>query len=101
MSGEHDIRLRMPSGLNPTAEDLEVLRTTFQTIITLASESKGALNEDLACLRDRGWEVTWGLTWVARASKDKHFEEVTASTKEEALAQLRQHVGLHEVEGCP
>lgn len=97
----HDLKVHLPPHLQAAADDLEVLRTTFQTIITLTSECQGGVNPDLRCLQDKGWQVGWGLTWIARASKGKQYEEATAGTKEEALAQLRQLVGLHDVEGCP
>ena len=101
MSEGHFIKVQLPPDLKASADDLEVLRTTFQTIITLTSECQAGANPDLRCLEDRGWEVSWGLTWVARANHGKQFEEVTAATKDKAIALLRRHVGLHEVEGCP
>ena len=101
MSGNHIIEVSLPAGLAASPEDLEVLRTTFQTIVTLARECGGVRSEPLRSLADEGWAVGWGLTWIARAKRGDAYEEATGATKEEAVARLLQLTRLHVVDGCP
>ena len=95
------IEVVLPDEFAASAEDLEVLRTTFQTIVTMARECGGAPCRHLERMRDDGWEVNWGLTWIAKAKRGGVYEESTGPTKEEALSRLRQHTRLHEADGCP
>lgn len=95
------IDVRLPAGLDCCADDREVLRATFQTIISLTARCEDAQAEVLRELRAAGWEVHWNVTWQASARRGKDWEEVTGRTREEALARLREAVGLHESDGCP
>ena len=52
-------------------------------------------------MQAEGWNVDWGLTWIAKAKRGDVYEEVTGATKEEALDRLRQMTRLHVVDGCP
>ncbi len=52
-------------------------------------------------MRDEGWAVTWGLTWIAQARRGEVYEEGKGATKEEALVKLQQMTRLHVVDGCP
>ena len=95
------IDVRLPDGLDCCPDDLEVLRTTFQTIISLASRGGDASGGVARDLRAAGWDVSWNLTWQASARRGKDWEEVTGRTREEALDRLREAVGLHDSDGCP
>ena len=101
MSDDNAIQVRLPAGMQASAEDLEVLRTTFQTIVTLTRECGGACHQALQTMRDEGWAVTWGLTWIAQARRGEVYEEGKGATKEDALVQLQQMTRLHVVGGCP
>ena len=95
------IKVELPDCLNLPDDDLAVLRTTFETVITLVSGGCDGPDLHLERLRGGGWDVNWGLTWIARARKDGAYEEATGGSKAEVLAQLDRLVGLHEVEGTP
>ncbi|MBK7702141.1 MAG: hypothetical protein IPI34_04210 [bacterium] len=82
-------------------DDLEVLRTTLQTIVTLSMESRDEPCESSRRMHREGWDVHWGLTWIARARRGGVTEEATGSTRSEVLARLQQLTSLHEVDGCP
>ncbi len=101
MNQPRTIEVALPECLTMSADDLDVLRTTFQTIITLASGGCDGAEDHLGHMRQQGWTVNWGLTWIARARRDSRYEDATAPTKQEVLAQLRRLTSLHEVEGCP
>ncbi|HOX24840.1 MAG TPA: hypothetical protein PLL30_03630 [Candidatus Krumholzibacteria bacterium] len=95
------IEVELPDCLAMAPDDIEVLRTTFQTIITLASGGCDGPDEHLRAMRDQQWAVHWRLTWVAQARRDSQFEEAKGETKQQALAQLRRLTSLHEIEGTP
>jgi hypothetical protein len=101
MTEPRTIEVALPDCLAMSADDLDVLRTTFQTIITLVSGGCDGADEHLQHMRDQGWTVGCGLTWIARARRDASYEEATGATKQEVLAQLRRLTSLHEIEGCP
>jgi len=101
MTPPRTIQVEIPPGLEISPDDLGVLRTTFETIITLASGGCGGPDRHLQRLRDGQWAVSWGLTWIARARRGGIYEEATGATKQEVLAQLDRLASLHEVEGCP
>lgn len=101
MTQPRTIEVALPDCLAMSDDDLDVLRTTFQTIITLVSGGCDGAEEHLQHMRDQSWSVRWGLTWIARARRDASYEEATGATKQEVLAQLRRLTSLHEIEGCP
>jgi len=101
MSETCSIKIELPEDLTPSPENLEVLRTVFQSIITLTRECGNCSNPDMQAMVDKGWKVNSGLTWSATAERGKEFEKTTGPTKEEALARLRQMTRLHEMDGCP
>jgi len=101
MMETRSIEVELPAELTGSEDDLEVLRVTFQTIVTLARECGGDAETELHRMQDDGWTVHWGLTWIANAKRGNVSEEVTGSTKEDAILQLSQMSRLHEVEGCP
>jgi len=95
------IEVSLPEGIEVGEDDLEVLRTTFQTIVSLASQCEDRPGRPCSGMTDAGWEVSWGLTWIARAQRGKEYEEATGSTREEAMTRLREATCLHEADGCP
>lgn len=95
------IDIELPEDLEASADNLEVLRTVFQTIITLSRECGSQSNPELQAMLAKDWKIHCGLTWSATAERGKAFESATGKTKEEALAQLRQMTCLHEMDGCP
>ncbi len=95
------IEVPLPEGMEADSHDLEVLRATFATIVTLVRECGNESNEDLQKMTDDGWQVGWRLTWTAKAKKGKISETASGSTKELTLARLRQFTRLHDVDGCP
>ena len=101
MSETCSISIELPDELASSAESLEVLRTVFQTIITLSRECGRQSNPQLQGMIAGNWKVTCGLNWTATAERGKDFETASGHTKEEALAQLRQMTRLHEMDGCP
>ena len=101
MSETCSIRVELPDELAASPDNLEVLRTVFQTIITLSRESGSKSNPELQAMLSGDWKVNCGLTWRATAERGKEFETASGKTKEEALARLRQMTCLHEMDGCP
>ncbi|MDY0110834.1 MAG: hypothetical protein RBT60_12970 [Candidatus Krumholzibacteria bacterium] len=101
MSHSRTIEVALPDCLEMSADDLNVLSTTLQTIITLMSGGCDGAEAHLQRMHDQRWTVEWGLTWIARARRDGSYEEATGPTKQETLARLGRLTSLHEVEGCP
>jgi len=101
MSEICSIRIELPDDLEASADNLEVLRTVFQTIITLSRECGSNANPELRAMQQDDWKVHCGLAWSATAERGKVSERTMAPTKEEALAKLRQMTCLHEFDGCP
>jgi hypothetical protein len=95
------INIELPDELEPSSDNLEILRTVFQAIITLSRECGDDANSERRAMLDDDWEVRCGLLWTATAERGKEFETATGRTKEEALSQLRQMTCLHEMDGCP
>ncbi len=101
MSETCSIKIELPDDLASSPDNLEVLRTVFQTIITLSRECGSCSNPHHQAMVDGNWKVHSGLTWSATAERGKDFETATGLTKEDALAKLRQMTRLHEMDGCP
>ena len=101
MAEPRTINIELPECLNLPDDDLAVLRTTFETVITLVSGGCGGSDQHLQRLRDGKWDVSWDLTWIARARRNGVYEEATGGSKAEVLAQLDRLASLHEVEGTP
>jgi hypothetical protein len=95
------IEVSLPGSASIREDDLEVLRTTLQTIVTLSLECRDEPCESARLLHRDGWDVRWGLTWIARARRGGVTEEATGATREEVLQRLQQLTSLHEVDGCP
>ena len=100
------IELRLPVGLD--LEDLDVetidpelMRSILRTVFHCCEEDRNDADALLAGLRTSGWTVRQGLTWVACAERGDYTARVTAPTRCEAVARLREYVMLHEAEGTP
>jgi len=101
MSNPRTITVNLPDCMVMSDDDMHVLRTTLQTIITLSSGDSRGPDTNLTAMRKDGWTVNWDLTWIARARRDGVYEEATAETKDQVMEQLARLVRLHEVEGTP
>jgi hypothetical protein len=101
MTEPRTIEVALPDCLDMAPDDLDVLRTTFQTIMTLVSGGCDGAEGYLRRMQNERWTVNWGLTWIARARREASYEEATGRTKQEVLAQLARLTSLHEVEGTP
>ncbi len=101
MTNPRTIEVALPDCLKVSEDDIGVLRTTFETIITLASGGCEGPDRHLEEMRDQKWDVSWDLTWIARARRGSTYEEVTGKSKQMVLAKLGRLTSLHEVEGTP
>jgi hypothetical protein len=101
MSEPRTITLDLPEDFEIDAKDLEVMRRTFMSIVTLANRCGDGASRPCDMLIDAGWDVDWSLVWVARAHRGKDFEEATGATRREAMHGLYEAVRLHESQGCP
>ena len=101
MAGVKRIEVDLPADIQPTEIDLELLKATFQAIVTLRYECKREREECLKRLEGDGWSVHWGLTWVAEAKRGECFEQASGRTVEAALTQLYQLTRLNMLAGCP
>jgi len=101
MTSPRTITVELPDCMAMSPDDLDVLRTTLQTIITLASGDSCGPDPNLATMLDQGWSVNWGLAWIAHARRDSVYEKATGATKSEVMARLAHLSRLHEVEGTP
>jgi len=100
MSVNH-ISVPLPLGVEPSKTDLELLQATFQAIIALRYENAVRRDAMLSVIEDEGWNVRWGLTWVAEARRGNDYEQATGSTTESALGCLYHLVQMAKLEGCP
>lgn len=84
------IEVELPSCVHPADHDVELLKATFQAILSLRCESGRHWRELMRELRDDGWEVTWGLRWEAKARRGRDVESAGGDTLDQAFDQLRQ-----------
>lgn len=101
MSDKRKISIDLPDDFEIEADDLEVLRRTFQSIIALANRCGDTSHRPCANMIEAGWDVNWSLQWVARAHRGKDFEEATGATRREAMNRLREATRLYQSDGCP
>jgi hypothetical protein len=86
------LEVPLPDGVRPDPADLELLKATFQAIVSLRCEKDPRWELTLKELEDDGWKVRWGLTWRAEAKRGDDYEEATGPTLDEALTGLAQLV---------
>jgi len=97
----HKIEVPLPEGILPNEVDLDLLKAIFQAITSLRFENfphREALQKQI---QEHGWNVKWGLTWIAEASRGHDFETATGKTTEEALYKLYHHTQMAKLGGCP
>lgn len=100
------IELAMPSGM--TLENLDIdslepseMRSLLKAVFGCTCDDREAAAELRKDLDHTGWTIRQGLTWVACAERGEHSERVSAPSRCEAVARLREYTLLHEAEGCP
>ena len=101
MTGSSSIEVPLPSGVEPTRLDVELLKAAFSAIVTLRYEASSNWEAALRQLETDGWSVHWGLTWHAEAKKGDDFEQASGKTLDEAFAELAQLARLDMVGHCP
>jgi hypothetical protein len=88
MARERAIKVTLPEGTEPTPEDLELLDTTAQAIMSLRYEGRREREETLLRLEAEGWQVRCRLGWIAEARRGRECERAFAGTRDQALAEL-------------
>ena len=101
MAGSSSIAVPLPTGVEPTRLDLELLKAAFSAIVTLRYETSTDWEATLHQLEADGWRVHWGLTWHAEAKRGDDYEQVSGKTLDETFAQLAQLARLDMVGHCP
>ncbi len=101
MSEARTITVRIPECYQVADGDLNALSASLQTLVNLTCDCGSEAGTHLARMLENGWQVKWGLAWVAEARRTHVYEEATGATKEEALQKLRHLTRLHEVDGTP
>ena len=90
MTTPRTIEVELPSSLDLGDQDVELLKATFQAILSLRCESGCHWRELMQQLRDDGWQVTWGLRWQAQARRGRDSESAGGETLDQAFDQLQQ-----------
>jgi hypothetical protein len=101
MATANTIELPLPTGMQPTGLDLELIKATFQAIASLRCECGREWEHILRDLEGKGWDVNWKLTWIAEAKRGEHFESVRGATLDEAFAELKEHTHMATIPVCP
>ena len=97
MADSQIIEVRLPDRAQPAREDVELLRSIFEAIVTLGCAHERERSTAEAALTDDGWTVRTRLGWVAVARKGAEVEEVTGASKAEALERLQELVRADRV----
>lgn len=95
------IEVPLPEGAQPSKLDLELLKATFQAIVTLRTEGGREWEEVLRQLERDGWSVHWGLCWHAQARRGEDYEQASGKTLDETFSELAQLARLDMVGRCP
>jgi hypothetical protein len=95
------IEVPLPEGVQPSKLDLELLKATFQAIVTLRTEGGREWEEVLCQLERDGWNVHWGLCWHAEARRGDDYEQASGKTLDGTFAELAQLARLDMVGHCP
>jgi hypothetical protein len=101
VNDQSTLAIRLPAGHALNEDDLELLRTACEALVGLACGENSARPAQVAAMKAEGWQVRYGLTWIARAEKGRQYEEATGSCRGEALCRLCELTGLSAVDGCP
>ena len=101
MNEKHSIEIPLPSDKELSEDDRQLLRTACDALVGMACGCGEDPPAQVRAMRDEGWQVRSGLTWIAHAERNRESEKATGKTRGEALCRLCQLIGLHSVEGCP
>jgi hypothetical protein len=101
MAGAATIQVSLPEGVKPSRLDLELLKATFQAIVTLRIGGGREWEQTLCQLERDGWNVQWGLCWHAEAKRGDDYEQANGRTLDGAFAELAQLARLDMVGHCP
>ncbi len=101
MARASSIEVPLPTGVDPTRLDVELLKAAFSAIVTLRYEASREWEAALHQLEGDGWSVHWGLTWHAEARKGDDYEQASGRTLDETFAELAQLARLDMVGHCP
>lgn len=101
MAAMRMIHIPLPENLQASESDLDMLRATFQAVVSLRCDRRVEWQTVLRQMEADGWTVRWGLNWVADAKRGDCHESVSGVSVDDAIAQLYQMTRLHAVEGCP
>jgi hypothetical protein len=97
----HVIHVSLPESAEPTPEDIELLRSVFDAIVSLRFGHGRSGERVVQALRADGWQVRSRLGWVADARKGGECEEVTGVSQSDALAHLEQLIRADRVISAP
>ncbi len=98
---ENIIEVPLPENIEAGELDVDLLKAIFQAIVSLRFEdfpNREALQKKI---EEGGWDVRWGLTWMAQARRGSDYEYAIGGTTEEALRKLYHCTQLGKREGCP
>lgn len=90
MHAKRILEVPLPDGARLDAADLELLKATFQALVSLRGEKDRRWELTLKQLEDDGWKVRWGLAWRAEVKRGDDYEEATGATLDEALTGAAQ-----------
>ncbi len=90
MQPKRILEVPIPDGVRLDAADTELLKATFQALVSLRGEKDRRWEATLKGLEDDGWAVRWGLAWRAEAKRGADYEEATGPTLGEALSGVAQ-----------
>lgn len=95
------VEVPLPKGTVPSRLDIELLRATFQAMVTLRLEGSRQWEEVLCQLEHDGWSVNWGLCWHAEARRGGDYEQANGRTLDDTFSELAQLARLDMVGHCP
>ncbi len=101
MAKAQTIEVPLPEGVSPSRLDVELLKATFQAIVTLRTEGGQEWEEVVGQLERDGWSVQWGVCWPAEARRGEDYEKANGRTLGATLAELAQLARLDMVGHCP
>lgn len=101
MNAARILQLPVPDHMQVSEYDLDMLRATFQAVLSLRCDRRVEWQAILQQMEADGWTVRWGLHWAAEAKRGDCLEAVNGTSVDDAIAQLYQMTRLHTVEGCP
>ena len=86
------LEVPIPDGVDPTGDDLELLKAVFQALTALRVSQGRDWLPKVKELEADGWTVRWGLVWQAEVKRGEEYEDATGTTLDEALGSVSQLV---------